>query len=497
MKFREAFATQGETLRCMTQKHQALITKANDDLWKLERSWQTVVFSANDGIGSMDSLHQAGDSLVAVIRSTDEGFEPIGSGVMIGPGLLLTATHVLEEIAATGSPPLFMTFLPGRARTWLGHSSVTSSGLSEFDARRSVNSDITLVSCTLNSDAHVDCQLTLAPLQVALPLVGDRLWAFGYRHHDFEAETSRLIPLVSSGLVTAVFPDGRGERMPAACIEVAMDTFGGMSGGPVANDDGYVIGVVSSSFDGGPSYVTLIWDVMRHSINLTAPWLQRGKVTLLSTRDLGLVKLKGNVKRSRRGDVVMTMTAEEMKQLVDAVGPARILPTNIALNDEQLETFMDDHSHDIDEALSQAAIDYLSSVPVNTVCKFLRSNGVPDACLESISSFEVEDFEGIEDLSVISNTRIEEAGILFMCEFELRTVIWTVSVPTSMYVANITSFDAHFMNAEAGADGQTTMEAIQRICFEAKLIFDRASDDFEETRITMTGVIPPRGSRST
>ena len=139
----------------------------------------------------------------------------------------------------------------------------------------------------------------------------------------------------------------------------------------------------------------------------------------------------------------------------------------------------------------------MSSVPVNTVCKFLRSNGVPDACLESISSFEVEDFEGIEDLSVISNTRIEEAGILFMCEFELRTVIWTVSVPTSMYVANITSFDAHFMNAEAGADGQTTMEAIQRICFEAKLIFDRASDDFEETRITMTGVIPPRGSRST
>ena len=89
----------------MTQKHQALITDANDDLWKLKLSWQTAEFSPDDGIGPMDSLHQAGDSLVAVIRSTDEGFEPIGSGVMIGPGLLLTATHVLEEIAATGSPP--------------------------------------------------------------------------------------------------------------------------------------------------------------------------------------------------------------------------------------------------------------------------------------------------------------------------------------------------------------------------------------------------------
>lgn len=477
----------------MTQEHQAFITNANDDLWKLKRSWQTAKFSPDDGIGPMDSLHQAGDSLVAVIRSTDEGFEPIGSGVMIGPGLLLTATHVLEEIAATGSPPLFLTFLPSRARAWLGHSSVTGSGLSEFDAHRRTNSDITLVSCTLNSDAHMDHQLTLAPLQVALPLVGDRLWAFGYRHHDFEAKTSRLTPLVSSGLVTAVFPDGRGERMPAACIEVAMDTFGGMSGGPVANDDGYVIGVVSSSFDGGPSYVTLIWDVMRHSINLTAPWLQRGKVTLLSTRDLGLVKLKGNVKRSRRGDVVMTMTSEEMKLLVDAVGPARIRSTNIALDDEQLETFMDDHSHDIDEALSQAAIDYLSSVPVDSVCRFLRSNGVPDACLELISSFEVEDFEGVEDLSVISNTRVEEAGILFMCEFELRTVIWTVSVPAAVYAANITLFNAHFMNAKVGDDGQTTMEAIQRICFEAKVIFDKAADEFEEAHITMTGVIPPRG----
>ncbi|MBK9573094.1 MAG: hypothetical protein IPO43_10360 [Rhodoferax sp.] len=110
-KSEQAFAAHDEKIRCMTQEHQALVTNANDDLWKLERSWQTAKFSPDDGIGPMDSLHQAGDSLVAVIRSTDEGFEPIGSGVMIGPGLLLTATHVLKEIAATGSSPLFMTFL--------------------------------------------------------------------------------------------------------------------------------------------------------------------------------------------------------------------------------------------------------------------------------------------------------------------------------------------------------------------------------------------------
>lgn len=473
----------------MTQAHKVLVTEDNDDLWKLERSWRTAVFTSVDGIGSMDSLHQAGDSLVAVIRSTKEGLEPIGSGVMIGPGLLLTATHVLDEFDGTGSPPLFMTFLPNRARAWLGHSSITSSGLSEFDVRRKKKSDITLVSCTLNSDAHMDCQLTLAPLQVALPLVGDRLWAFGYRHHDFKAKVSRVNPLVSSGLVTAVFPDGRGERMPAACVEVAMDTFGGMSGGPVANDDGYVIGVVSSSFDGGPSYVTLIWDILRHSINLTAPWLKRGQVTLLSTRDLGLVKLKGNVKRSRRGNVLMTMSDEEMKQFIDAVGPERMRPSNIAFNDEQLELFMDEHSDDINEALAHAAIDYLSSVDVNAVSSFLRCNEVPDACLDLISGFTVDDFEGIEDVSVISNTRTEETGILFTLEFELLTVIWTVSVPTPKYVVNAASFDANFMNAENMADGHTTMEAIQRFYFEAEVTFNTVTDDIEETHITMTGVI--------
>lgn len=59
-------------------------------------------------------------------------------------------------------------------------------------------------------------------------------------------------------------------------------------------------------------------------------------------------------------------------------------------------------------------------VDTNTL---LRLPGVDEVAerLQSISSFEVEDFEGIEDLSVISNTRIEEARILFMCEFELRT----------------------------------------------------------------------------
>ena len=53
--------------------------------------------------------------------------------------------------------------------------------------------------------------------------------------------------------------------------------------------------------------------------------------------------------------------------------------------------------------------------------------------------------------------------ILFTYKFELRTVIWTVAVPTSVYDANTALFDAPYMNADAMADGRTTMDVIQSI----------------------------------
>jgi len=56
--------------------------------------------------------------------------------------------------------------------------------MSKFDESRKVVSDPSLVSCTLNSAAHPEFPLKLAPMQVALPLVGDRLWAFGFSAAD-------------------------------------------------------------------------------------------------------------------------------------------------------------------------------------------------------------------------------------------------------------------------------------------------------------------------
>jgi hypothetical protein len=113
--------------------------------------------------------------------------------------------------------------------------------------------------------------------------------------------------------------------MPSPCIEVAMDTMGGMSGGPVVNDEGWLVGIVSSSFEGGPTYVTLMWDAMRLSVN-GAPqnvWPE-DEADLFLGRDLGLVLIKGSAKRDEGGNVVMTLSTPEMEQLAEFSDPVHI-----------------------------------------------------------------------------------------------------------------------------------------------------------------------------
>ncbi|MGA3868728.1 serine protease [Ralstonia pseudosolanacearum] len=276
------------------------ITEDNPALATLRQSWVTAVYSNEDGIGPMGSLHEAGDALAALALIDDGGPIVLGSGVMIGPGLAVVATHVLAEFKAQNAHPVLLTFLPNGARAWLPRESSTLTGPSAFGVDRRIVSDVSLLSCTLNSEAFEHYPLALAPLQIALPLVGERLWAFGYRHDALQDAAALVTPLVTSGVVTAVFPRGRGERMPSACVEVAMDTKGGMSGGPVVNANGDLVGIVSSSLDGGPSYVTLIWEALRIKVSSRLPSLAlRGDIDLFAARELGLVKLKGQVKRKR------------------------------------------------------------------------------------------------------------------------------------------------------------------------------------------------------
>ncbi|MDH5835315.1 S1 family peptidase [Luteimonas kalidii] len=471
------------------------ITEDNLALTTLRRSWATAIYSDQDGIGAMGSMHEAGDGLAALVLLEEEGPTVLGSGVMIGPGLAVVATHVLDEFAARSAPPLLLTFLPDGTRAWLPRDRSTASGPSAFGSDRRIVSDVTLLSCTLNSDAHEHHPLTLAPLQVGLPLIGERLWAFGYRHGALQDAVALISPLVTSGLVTAVFPQGRGERMPSACIEVAMDTKGGMSGGPVVNADGDLVGIVSSSIEGGPSYVTLIWELLRLEVHSTLPLLAgRGDIDLFAAQQLGLVKLKGQIKRSRRGDATITLSkaeAELMAVSVELTSMVSSRPSGRFLDDAQLEEFQECWLSEMEKAAADAALVYLEELALASVRGFLAASGVPAECLAPIRAFSVEDFEGLEDLDLLSVWEDEDGTLTASCAFDLLSVVWTVEVPEADYLAKAGDYDAHFINI--AIDGPTaSMELVQRCHFEAALTLDPEGEWSTQSSITFSGVFHPR-----
>ena len=458
----------------------------------LRRSWTTPIYTDDDGIAPMGSLYEAGDALIALALMEEGGPTVLGSGVMIGPGLAIVATHVLEEFRAQNADPVLLTFLSDGTRAWLPRASSTISRPSAFGEDRQVMSDISMLSCTLNSDAHDHHPLTLAPLQISLPLVGERLWAYGYRHETLQGAAALISPLVTSGVVTSVFPQGRGERMPSPCVEVAMDTKGGMSGGPVVNANGDLVGIVSSSFDGGPSYVTLIWEALRIKVPSMLPSLAlRGDIDLFAAQQLGLVRLKGQVKRSKRGNVTMTLTEPEVQLMVASMDPDAMVispPGSRPLVGTQLEDFEDLWLSELESTAAYAAIAHLENLELPLVLGSLSASDVPKECLAQIRKFSAMDFEGSEDPDLQSARENGDGTVTVVLAFDLLSVCWTVEVRAEDYLSLEETYNEHFINIEI--NGQTaTMELYQRCHFEAMLTFNPEKAESTQTSITFFGVI--------
>src|SRR5450432_1387180 len=74
--------------------------------------------------------------------------------------------------------------------------------------------------------------------------------------------------MVARGKVTARYEHGRDRvLLPAPCFEVDCPAIGGMSGGAAFDEGGFAIGAVTSSIEGGPTYLSLIWPAMIETIH--------------------------------------------------------------------------------------------------------------------------------------------------------------------------------------------------------------------------------------
>lgn len=225
-----------------------------------------------------------------------------GSAVLVAPGIALCAKHVI-----TPNLDRIMSGQLGTVAIALSRSGVQIWRLSKITLID--NSDLAIIGLTYASNLPAGNMFNQATISTRLPKIGENLLIAGFRASDYQFNVSqgdngeKVMEysgnvFCSNGTVTNRFPTGRDISMlPWPTLEVDCPSFGGMSGGPVFDANGMLIGLLSSSYDTGPSYISLLWPSL--ALEFEGGWPNsffQSKTTLLnfarSTNPMQLLKVK-------------------------------------------------------------------------------------------------------------------------------------------------------------------------------------------------------------
>lgn len=202
----------------------------------------------------------------------NQGMLVHGSAVLVAPGVAFAARHVIE--------PHLSLLAEGHATLCCG--SITSSQLMMWQCKKITfvdnNSDISILVLSYISDLPPGNLFRMAAITTRIPKLGERVSMLGFTARDDEIWVKDGIVgnvHVSTGTITALYPRGRDSVMLAGpTLEIATSASGGMSGGPVFDEYGLLVGILSTSFGAndhvGPSYVSLLWHAL--TIPIDAEW---------------------------------------------------------------------------------------------------------------------------------------------------------------------------------------------------------------------------------
>jgi hypothetical protein len=216
------------------------------------------------GFNTIDNWGYFRGTILIVTFRTAAGTTAEGTAFMVAPGIALTASHTFHghhESLATGATACYLQgIFDDQIMIW---------ELASFTVPN--NCDIAILCLRAASPFPPDRTYWQSWLTTRTPAVGETVTVVGFRVGDAALEdgdppsfTFEGHAYVGRGPVSAVYDAGRDRVMlPWPCFEISTNAVGAMSGAPVFDAQGLVVGVLSTSLeseqDDGPAFASLIW----------------------------------------------------------------------------------------------------------------------------------------------------------------------------------------------------------------------------------------------
>jgi Trypsin-like peptidase domain len=192
----------------------------------------------------------------------------LGSAIMAAPGIALTATHIFTK----DSDDLLVESQRGNLS--IVCFGIASTGAQAWNIKQVTcidGTDMAILGLEYASDMPPTRTFYQATLTTRAPEIGERLIMAGLRSacETFEQGRDRTTELaaslyLSSGVVTARCMERRDSvKLPWPTLVVDCPTLGGMSGGPVFDSRGFLVGMVTAAMvcedEPSPTYTALLW----------------------------------------------------------------------------------------------------------------------------------------------------------------------------------------------------------------------------------------------
>ena len=213
-----------------------------------------------------------GGFLLSVHFQSSDFHRVDGTAVLVAPGIALCANHVVDEhleemLIPGGTLALCAGYTTHGAQLW----KVTH-------ITRVPNSDVCILCLALTSGLPPDRTFYQASISTRFPKLGERLFILGYRPEsdnfidlkEGDPDAAGMDLVVCTGSVTQLFNEGPDRFLyPGPSVMVECPAWGGMSGGPVFDSEGLLVGILTASLssaggDTSPSLVSLLWVALPH-----------------------------------------------------------------------------------------------------------------------------------------------------------------------------------------------------------------------------------------